>query len=105
MFVKDNKVLHKISFDEIQYIEGCGNFIKIITDKKEVMHLEKMKNIENLLPNDRFIRVHKSYIVSISKIEEIEGNRIINRNKIIPVGKHYRINLEKIINKYSIKHK
>jgi len=102
IFIKESGVIHKILFSDIRYIEGCGNFIKLVAGDKELVYLETMKNLEKKLPENQFIRVHKSYIVSIWKIELIEGNRITIDKKIIPVSKHYRINLDKVISKYNI---
>ncbi|MFC1492409.1 LytR/AlgR family response regulator transcription factor [candidate division KSB1 bacterium] len=102
IFIKENKVIHKIQYSDIHYIEGCGNFVKLVTGDRELVYLEKMMNLENNLPENQFVRVHKSYIISIRKIKQIEGNRITIDKKIIPVSKHYRINLDKVIIKYNI---
>ncbi len=103
IFIKEDKVIHKVYFSEILYIEGCGNFIKIVMGKRSLLYLERMKNIENRIPAGLFVRVHKSYIVSIKKIELIEGNRITIGNKTIPVSRHYRINLDNIIKRFNIR--
>ena len=63
----------RINFDEIKYIEGMSEYIKIhLTDSRPVMTLLRMKAIEEQLPSDRFMRVHRSYIVNLSKISVIE---------------------------------
>ncbi|MFC1724608.1 LytR/AlgR family response regulator transcription factor [candidate division KSB1 bacterium] len=102
IFIKENKIIHKVLFSDIRYIEGCGNFLKVFAGNKTIVFLEKMSNIERNLPED-FIRVHRSYIVSVGKIDMIEGNMIRIGSKTIPVGKHYKLNVEKIIEKYNIK--
>jgi two-component system LytT family response regulator len=90
----------KINFSDILYIEGLKDYIKIYTGSRPVLTKSTMINIEEKLPAEHFIRVHKSYIVSISKINKIENNRIIFGEKRIPVGNNYKINFNNIIKKY-----
>ncbi|GAB1450842.1 LytTR family DNA-binding domain-containing protein [Draconibacterium sp.] len=90
IFIKSDKKSIKVNITDISYIEGLGDYIKIyIKDRKLVTNLT-MKKIENLLPADKFYRIHKSYIVSIDKIDSIEGNMVKINNTKLPIGNSYR---------------
>jgi Response regulator of the LytR/AlgR family len=92
IFVKaDYKIIH-ILFDEILYVEGLKNYIKIYSSKqsKPVITLMAMKEIEDKLPKDLFIRVHRSYIVCKNKIESIHKNRLHIAGREIPIGETYK---------------
>ncbi|MCF6358387.1 MAG: LytTR family DNA-binding domain-containing protein, partial [Draconibacterium sp.] len=90
LFIKANKKMVKVDFSEIYYIEGLGDYIKIhLADKKLITNLS-MKKIHSLLPQKDFYRTHKSFIISLDKIEAVEGNMtVINGNKL-PIGNSYR---------------
>ena len=75
-FIKCGSKYEKIHFDDILYVEGMQNYITIYTRKGKYVTLLYLKNLEQNLDSRSFIRVHKSYIVSIDKIEGIEGNEI-----------------------------
>lgn len=90
LFVKSDKKTIKVKIADILYIEGLGDYIKLyLTDKKLVTNLS-MKKLENLLPPDRFYRIHKSFIISLDKIESIEGNMVKIYNIKLPIGNLYR---------------
>ena len=96
------KVL-KINFDDVEYIEGLNNYIVIHTPTdKHVIYLT-MKEMEAGLPADIFIRVHKSHIVNINKVTQIEGNKVIIDKKIVPVGSSFKDILAQKINTHIIK--
>jgi DNA-binding LytR/AlgR family response regulator len=90
IFVKSDKKTIKVKIDDILYVEGLGDYIKLyLTDKKLVINLS-MKKIENLLPASQFYRIHKSFIISLDKIELIEGNMVKINNTKLPIGNLYR---------------
>ncbi|KAA2243520.1 response regulator transcription factor [Chitinophaga agrisoli] len=95
-FVKDGYKLSKILFDDIYYIEGMKDYVKIVTKQKNVVTYMRMKNIEASLPADLFIRIHKSYIVQTNAIRSIMGNtaELINNESII-ISKQYKQELNK----------
>lgn len=90
IFVKTEYKLVRVNLGEILYIKGLQNYLNIHTINENIMSLQTMKKIEEQLPADQFIRVHKSYIVSISKIESVERNRIKIGETIIALGEVYR---------------
>ena len=97
IFVKTEHKIQKIYLDDILYIEGLKDYISIFTKTERIITLQHMKKMEENLPAGRFIRVHKSYIISLDKIESIERSRIQIGDKIIPVGDTYRDNFFKLI--------
>lgn len=90
VFVKTEYRMERINFSDILYIEGQGAYLRIVTLKSKIMTLLNFQNMENLLPSNNFIRVHKSYIVAMNKIESIERNIIKIGGQCIPIGMSYR---------------
>jgi two-component system, LytTR family, response regulator LytT len=101
LFIKSDYKILRINFDNITYIEGMSEYIKIhLTNSKPVITLLSMKAIEEQLPSEMFMRVHRSYIVGLSKISVIERNRIIfDGNVYIPVSEQYKANFQSYIEK------
>lgn len=92
-----------IDTSEITYIESTGDYIRIHRQLKDnqadyIQSLMKMKDIEEILPADKFIRVHRSFIVNIDKINTIERNRIVFGKEYIPISDSYKDYFEKIFN-------
>ena len=104
IFVKTEYRLQQIDLDNITFIEGLKDYVKIhLADGSDpVLSLMRMKNLEEELPSDRFIRVQKSYIVQLSKIEAIERSSIIIGKDRIPIGETYQENLFKALEGGSI---
>ncbi len=89
-FVKSGYKILKVNFDDILYIEGLSEYIIIKTKKVNIITLQSFKNIEKTLPETGFIRIHKSYLVSLSKIESVEGQSVNIANKQLPIGNKYK---------------
>ncbi|RZK99138.1 MAG: response regulator transcription factor, partial [Pedobacter sp.] len=90
IFVKTEHKIQKIQLEDILYIEGLKDYISIYTRTERIITLQNMKKMEETLPQTQFIRVHKSYIISLDKIESIERSRIAISGKTIPIGDTYR---------------
>jgi two-component system, LytTR family, response regulator len=90
IFVKTENRLQKVAFSEILYIEGQGDYLKIVTTSSRIMTLQNFKKFEETLPKENFIRVHKSYLVALNKIESITRNRIKIGTALIPVSDSYK---------------
>ena len=97
IFVKTEHKIQKIQLDDILYIEGLKDYISIFTKSERIITLQNMKKMEETLPKGEFIRVHKSYIISLDKVESIERSRITIAGKIIPIGDTYRDEFFKLI--------
>lgn len=89
IFIKTEYRLEGIDTSEIMYIEGMGDYRRIVMLQKKIMTLQTFKELTDLLPMDRFCRVHNSFIVSLNKIEKIERNRITINDKLIPISDSY----------------
>lgn len=98
VFVKDNGILKRINVDDILYLEAMGDYVKVHTPQKfHVLHAT-LKSIEEKLPTTKFIRVHRSYIVSLSKIDFIQEGVITIGKSTVPVADTYRTTLNKRLN-------
>lgn len=80
----------RIDLDDILYCEGLKDYIKVHITNKTIVTLNSLKKFEELLPDDRFVRVHKSFIISLAKIDSIQNNRIVIGKSIIPIGDNYK---------------
>lgn len=89
-FVKCGTKYEKIPFEEILYVEGMQNYVNIFTRKGKYMTILSLKSLEENLDKKAFIRVHKSYIVAVNKIDGIEGNGIFIQSNRIPISRNYR---------------
>ncbi|HEY9048055.1 MAG TPA: LytTR family DNA-binding domain-containing protein [Ohtaekwangia sp.] len=94
IFIKDNSVLQKINFTDILWLEAQGDYVKVNTAQKSFMVHATLKSIEDKLPPQRFIRVHRSFVISLEKVDRIEENIIYIKSKAIPVSDTYWKNLK-----------
>lgn len=98
VFIKDNGVLKRITVEDILYLEAMGDYVKVHTPQKfHVLHAT-LKSIEEKLPHAKFIRVHRSYIVSINKIDYIQEGVISIGKSTVPVADTHRSILNKRLN-------
>ena len=98
-FVKTEFRMQRVDFKDILFIEGMNEYLRINTTKERIMTLQNFKSMEEVLPKENFIRVHKSYMVAINKIESIEKNRIKIGEKLIPISNTYKDSFYMILNK------
>lgn len=98
LFVKDNNKLTKILFDDIYYVEGMKDYIKIVCREKNIITYMRMKAIEDILPPDQFMRIHKSYIVRLQSIKSIMGNTVelVNGQSVV-ISKSSRQDLKRLL--------
>ena len=97
IFIKTDNRIMKINLADIYYFEGARDYVVIHTQTEVILTLQSMKSIQQLLPVDQFIRVHKSYIVAFDKIKFIERGRINIKEKLIPITETYKDNFFKRI--------
>ncbi len=102
IFVKTEHKIQKIELKDILYIEGLKDYISIYTKAERIITLQNMKKMEETLPKTNFIRVHKSYIIAVDKIQNIERSRIAINGNIIPIGDTYREEFFKLIDKRNL---
>ena len=99
LFIKSEYKILRINLSDIKYIEGMREYVRIhLTNGKPIMTLMSMKKMEEFLPNNNFMRVHRSFIVSLDKITTVERNRIIFDEKTyIPVSEQYKLKFQKYL--------
>jgi len=99
IFVKANSKFFKVNFATIVYIEGMKDYLKIHTTENTLVTHQTMNDIEKILPAKQFLRIHKSYIISLSHIRAIYGNSVEMDNATIPVGVNYKEKVFSLIGK------
>ncbi|HJV77610.1 MAG TPA: LytTR family DNA-binding domain-containing protein [Paludibacter sp.] len=98
IFIKSGYNMERVNLEDILYIEGMLEYLQIVTSKNKLMTLQTFSSMESILPLNNFLRVHKSFIVAIDKIETIERNIIKIKDKRIPIGTSYKEKFDKILN-------
>ncbi len=90
MMIKADYKLYKVNYDDLLFIEGQHEYVTFHTKTKRITALYSLKNLEETLPKDKFIRTHKSFIVSIKNIEDIDKTNVTVAGNKIPVGASFR---------------
>jgi DNA-binding LytR/AlgR family response regulator len=88
-FVKSDKEYHQVSMEYILYVEARGNYSALFLEGEELLVHEKISDLEELLPEPAFMRVHRSFIVAVDKIKTIQGNTITVEKQEVPIGQTY----------------
>ena len=104
VFVKSEYKLQKINFDDILYVEGVKDYVKFyFTDSsKNIMSLMNMKKVEEYLPSPEFMRIHRSYIVHMPKVELVDRFRIVIGDQYLPISESYKNEMLKYIDSHSL---
>jgi DNA-binding LytR/AlgR family response regulator len=102
IYVKVETRMVRVDLDDILYIEGLKNYVSIYTKTGRIVTLQVMKQLEEILPPSRFVRVHKSYIVALDKITSIERQDISIKERIIPIGITYQEPFFKLLEKKKV---
>jgi len=98
IFIRDSNIIRKIKLDDILYAEAMGDYVKLHTSQKFYAIHNTLKAVEERLPVATFLRVHRSFIVAVSKIDTIQDGSIIINNKSVPVADTYRATLNRRMN-------
>ncbi|HMH23536.1 MAG TPA: LytTR family DNA-binding domain-containing protein [Puia sp.] len=97
LFVRSEKRIEKIELADILYIESLGNYVNICTETKRIAAYLTLKGIESQLPANEFIKIHQSFLVSLSRINAIEGSQVILKNKALPISRNYRDSVMQVV--------
>jgi len=97
LFVRTEKRIEKIELEDVLYIESTGNYVSIFTANKKIIAYLTLKGLEAQLPAGKFIKIHQSFIVSISKISAIEGNQVKIAGTTLPIGRNYRDSVMRLV--------
>lgn len=90
LLVKADHKVHRVKFDDIRYIQSMREYVAFHTSTGRLLSLNSLKSLEEELPPERFIRIHKSWIVAIDKIDTLEGNLVHVGKEKLPIGANYR---------------
>lgn len=90
IFIRSDRKMLKLNFDTILYIESLSDYVKIFTTKSLFITRETITNIESKLPQNAFLRIHRSYLVAISKIDSYTKEHIEINNKALPISRSYK---------------
>jgi DNA-binding LytR/AlgR family response regulator len=91
--------MQKVLFSDIHYIEGMKDYLRIVCPEKRIMTLTNFKNMLDMLPEDQFCRIHKSYIINLSKIQSIEKSHVLVLNERLPIGDSFRKSFFELLEK------
>ena len=97
VLVKSKNIRKKVFLETIQWIEALGDYIKIVTNRGNILTLTTMQCFANKLPNDRFLRIHKSYIVNLNKINKFNSRMVEIENTLLPLSRNKRNELDKAL--------
>jgi len=97
IFLRSNKKYTQVEIDTILFIEASGNYTKVITILETITIREKISTVLELLPDEDFLQVHKSFAVAPKHIKSIEGNRIFIADHIVPIGKFFKTNVVQLL--------
>lgn len=89
IFIKVDKKMMKINIEEILFVEGMKEYIKVVTPDKTYITHKSLTSLSEELPAERFLRIHKSYVIALNKVKSIEGNRVQIQSYNIPIGRNY----------------
>ncbi|MDE5419646.1 LytTR family DNA-binding domain-containing protein [Labilibaculum sp. DW002] len=101
LFIKADYQVKRIDYSEILYFEGLKDYVKLYTESsiKPIVFHSTMKSLEEKLPTDRFMRIHRSYLVNLDKIKTIERDRILFGKERIPISKQYKDTFDEFVKK------
>jgi DNA-binding LytR/AlgR family response regulator len=102
LYFRTDRRMVKVLFNEILYIEGLRDYIKIFTTSKTIVTKHLLASLEEMLPSDAFLRIHRSYIASISKIDSYNTDTIEISKKELPIGRLYKHDVSKLLNTSTI---
>ena len=96
IFLRENKKYVQVAIDDIQYIESSGNYIKVVVGKETITVRDKISGLLEILPDNEFIQIHKSFAVAIKHIKSVQGNRVFLDAHNIPIGKVYKMKVNEL---------
>lgn len=97
VFLKVDKRMVKVKFDDIIYIESLKDYVCVKTKSEKLINHNNLVSIAELLPKDAFVRIHRSYIIALNKVKAIEGNCVEIDGKLLPIGRNFQKHIKKLI--------
>jgi len=102
LYFRSDRKMVKVLFDDILYIEGLRDYIRIYTLTKTIVTKHLLSSLEEMLPADSFLRIHRSYIISVNKIDSYNADTIEIAKKELPIGRMYKHDVNKLLNPSSL---
>ncbi len=102
-FVKDGTKSVRIDFADVRFIEGLKDYVRIHTGDKKITTLQSLKKLTEMLPSDKFVRIHHSYIVAIPWIEEVHRDEVLIGDRMIPISQTYRQEFKRLVDERLLK--
>ncbi len=99
LFIKTGYEQVKVAYDDILYLEAAGNYVTFVLKDKDILSRSTFLEAITLLPPDKFVRIHRSFVVAVSKIDKVERHQVTIRSTTIPVGEAYSQNLTEAVKK------
>ena len=99
-FMKVDSKLVRVAFDDVRYVEALGDYVHIVTGQSKLIVYSTMKAVEEKFPAGRFVRVHRSFIVNVNRIQALEDNAVVVEGKHISVGQTYLRDVLQRLNKF-----
>ena len=97
IFLKVDKKMVKVFIDEILYIESLKDYVRIKTFDENLINHNNLVSITNVIPMDKFVRIHRSYIIAIDKVKLIDGNQVKIGDKLLPIGRNYQKEVKELL--------
>lgn len=98
IFIRDTNIIRRLKIDDILFAEAMGDYVKIYTSEKLYVIHSKLKTVEERLPWAKFLRIHRSYIVALNKIDFLQDNALNIRGEFLPVADAYKKILSRRLN-------
>lgn len=103
-FIKSNQKIEKVIVNEIAYVESLSNYVIIHTTDKKIVSYLTFKSVEKQLPSNKFLRIHRGFLVAMEAIKSIDGNALILQNgAVLPIGKSYKDEVMEVIERFLFK--
>jgi DNA-binding LytR/AlgR family response regulator len=97
IFVKSNLKKRKVILSSIKWIEALGDYVKLVTDESNIVVLSTMKAFEKQLPSEKFLRIHKSYIVNLDKVDRFNSKNVEIDGQLIPLSRNKKVELSEAL--------
>ncbi len=99
IYLRHDKKMVKVMLNDILYFEGFGNYVKVVTEQREIISYQTLNLLEKQLANDGFVRIHKSFIIPVNKIDAFTNESVEIKKKEIPIGSSYKQAISRIMGK------
>ena len=97
LYIKSNLKKRKIYTKDIKWVEALGDYVKVITSNSNIIVLSSLRSFEKKLPINKFLRIHKSYIINLDRVDNLSNKTVEIESNLIPVSRNKKAELEKML--------